>query len=121
MHVADTIVERRIRQARDEGLFDNLSGKGKPIPDLGRQRPPGWWALRQAETERAKLAAEDLHAELRAGRAALWRSATESELRARVAELNRRISEHNRRHPRGPAAPLPTESTVATWYRLRRP
>ncbi|MEL7155586.1 MAG: DnaJ family domain-containing protein [Actinomycetota bacterium] len=120
MHVADTIVERRIQQAREEGLFDNLPGRGKPIADLGRQRPPGWWALRQAEVERAKLAADELHQELRKARAALWRAETESALRAEVTALNKRIAEHNRRHPRGPATPLVMEQTVATWYRLRR-
>jgi DnaJ-like protein len=27
-----TLVEERIRKAQDEGLFDNLPGKGKPLP-----------------------------------------------------------------------------------------
>ena len=120
MRIVETIAERRIRQAREDGLFDDLPGRGKPIPDLHKQRPPGWWGMRQAETERAKVAAETLHEELRPERAALWRLNTEREVTARVNDLNRRIADHNRRHPLGPATPLDHEQTLATWRRLRR-
>ncbi len=44
--------------AREEGLFDNLAGAGKPIPDLDQERPPGWWAERWVEQERALVKAE---------------------------------------------------------------
>lgn len=37
-------VERRIEQARRAGAFDDLAMHGKPIPDLGSERPEGWWA-----------------------------------------------------------------------------
>ncbi|MEM9133164.1 MAG: DnaJ family domain-containing protein [Actinomycetota bacterium] len=120
MRIVETIAERRIRQAREDGLFDDLPGRGKPIADLHRQRPPGWWGMRQVETERSKVAAEDLHDELRPERAALWRLGTEAEVTARVAELNRRIAHHNRRHPLGPAPAIDLDRTLATWRRLRR-
>ncbi len=37
-------VERRIEQARRAGAFDDLALRGQPIPDLGEERPEGWWA-----------------------------------------------------------------------------
>ncbi len=119
MRIVETIAERRIRQAREDGLFDDLPGRGKPIADLHKQRPPGWWGMRQVETERAKVAAETLHEWLRPQRAALWRLDTTAEVAARVAELNRRIADHNRRHPLGSANPLDVDRTIATWRRLR--
>ena len=45
-------VERQIQQAMDEGKFDNLEGRGKPIPDLSAY-DPGWWARRWVQRERA--------------------------------------------------------------------
>ncbi len=56
--IFESIAERRIRAAREEGLFDNLAGAGKPIPDLDQERPPGWWAERWVEQERALVKAE---------------------------------------------------------------
>lgn len=55
MGVSETIADRRILEARAAGMFDNLPGKGKPIPDLGTERPPGWWAARLVKTEQDKL------------------------------------------------------------------
>lgn len=119
MQIIETIADRRIRQAQEDGLFDDLPGHGKPIADLGRQRPAGWWALRQIETERAKAAAEALHDELRSERPALWRLGSVSAVRDQVADMNRRIAAHNRRYRMAPATPLDPEQTVATWRRLR--
>lgn len=59
------IVERRVSEARDEGLFDNLQGQGKPIADLDTSRPPGWWAQRFVAEERKKLKQTRLGDEVR--------------------------------------------------------
>ena len=56
----ETIADRRIREGREAGLFDGLAGAGKPLPDLDRQRPPGWWAARLVARERRLLEAGDL-------------------------------------------------------------
>jgi hypothetical protein len=60
MDIIDSIADRRIRAGRAAGLFDDLPLAGKPIPDLDRERPPGWWATRLVEQERSKLRAEGL-------------------------------------------------------------
>jgi hypothetical protein len=59
MTLSETIADRRIAAARVAGLFDDLPGKGKPIPDLHLERAPGWWAARWVKTEREKMRSED--------------------------------------------------------------
>ena len=59
MDIAEVIAERMIREAMEQGKFDNLPGKGKPIPDLDRRLEPGWWAKRCIEAERERARAED--------------------------------------------------------------
>ena len=56
MDIAEVIAERMIREAMEQGKFDNLPGHGKPIANLDRQLEPGWWAKRciEAERERAR-------------------------------------------------------------------
>ena len=56
----ESITERRIREAREAGLFNDLNGAGQPIPDLDKERPPGWWAARWVKEERGKLSGNDL-------------------------------------------------------------
>lgn len=56
MDIAETIAERRIREAIEQGLFDNLAGSGKPIDDLDGTREPGWWAKRLVDEERRRAA-----------------------------------------------------------------
>jgi len=53
--IVESIADRRIREARAAGLFDNLAGRGQPIADIDQERPPGWWADRLVERERLKL------------------------------------------------------------------
>ena len=52
--IAETIAERKIREAMAEGAFENLSGAGKPIDDIEEYREPGWWAARAIEEERRR-------------------------------------------------------------------
>ena len=73
MGAFEEIADRRIRAGYDAGLFDNLEGVGKPIRDIDRMRPPGWWASRLAARERSKLRAEGLAAEIADEMPSLWR------------------------------------------------
>jgi hypothetical protein len=47
----ESIVERRIRLAAEQGEFANLPGHGKPIGDLDETYDPLWWVKRWAERE----------------------------------------------------------------------
>ena len=47
----ESIVERRIRLAAEQGEFSNLPGQGEPIGDLDETFDPLWWVKRWAERE----------------------------------------------------------------------
>lgn len=44
-------VELQVQQAMRAGEFDNLPGRGKPIPDLDAPHDPDWWLKRLIERE----------------------------------------------------------------------
>jgi hypothetical protein len=52
----ELIADNRIRQAMDEGQFDDLPGLGKPIPDIDEPYDPMWWVKKWMKRE--KLSAE---------------------------------------------------------------
>lgn len=119
MNIFESIADRRIEAAREAGLFDNLAGHGKPIPDLDRERPAGWWAARLAKRERSVLAAEDLEREIRAAMPVIWRLGSEREVRTESARLNRRIDDHNRVTALQERPPLDVEQIVERWRGIR--
>jgi len=51
----ESFVEQQIREAMEAGAFDNLEGQGRPIPDLGIERDPLWWAKKLVEREKVSL------------------------------------------------------------------
>jgi hypothetical protein len=46
-----TFTEMQIEKARKEGLFDDLPGKGKPLPNLRDAYDPLWWAKKMVQRE----------------------------------------------------------------------
>lgn len=48
----EAFVERAIREAMERGDFDDLPGKGKPIPGAGTVDGEGWWIRRWVERNR---------------------------------------------------------------------
>lgn len=115
----DAITDRRVEQAREDGLFDDLALHGKPIPDLGRQRRPGWWADQYVAKARNKVAAIQLEDQLRAALPALWRLETEDQVRDQVAVLNEQISAYNKVTTLQPRETLDVADTLDTWRRLK--
>ncbi len=59
MNIIDEIVERRIAQGVRDGVFDGLSGHGKPIEDIDDIRPEGWFASRLVKNERLMAHVDD--------------------------------------------------------------
>ena len=115
----DAIAERAVEQARNDGLFDNLALHGKPIPDIDRQRRPGWWANQFVARERSKVAAMQLDADIRAAMPGLWRLAAEPDVRQRVEELNELIAKYNAATEVAPRELLDSDDTVSTWKRMQ--
>ena len=55
----ELVAENRIREAIEEGQFDDLPGLGKPIPDIDEPYDPDWWAKQWIRREGAgKLLAD---------------------------------------------------------------
>lgn len=117
-------VEKQIREAVERGDFDNLPGKGKPLPGAGSRRPvdENWWVrgyLRREGLDADALLPTSLQLRkqidklpetLRPLRDERW-------VRDRVDELNRQIVDHMR-HPSGPRVPirkLDPDVVVAAW------
>lgn len=51
----ESVVERRIREAMERGEFDDLPGKGEPLPDAGKPYDELWWVrnwLKRNELQR---------------------------------------------------------------------
>ena len=116
----ESIADRRIQEARRAGLFDNLPGAGKPIADLGRERPPGWWASRVVTAERDQLRYEELDGQIKRAKPTLWRLDSEELLRAAVHDLNEQIIAYNTRTTFQQHDALDPQDVVRTWRDVRR-
>ncbi|MGH1491911.1 MAG: DnaJ family domain-containing protein [Acidimicrobiales bacterium] len=116
----ESIADRRIREAREAGYFDNLPGAGKPIADLDQERPAGWWAARTVKLEKDKVRYDELKAEVAAALPALWRLRSEADLGAELGRLNREISAYNAATSFEQMAELDPESTSRKWRELEQ-
>jgi hypothetical protein len=89
-------VEHQVRTAEAEGVFENLPGKGKPIPGVGQPQDEMAWIANYLRRENVEVAAllppalalakevEDLPVRLAKAR-------TEAQVRELVEDLNERI------------------------------
>ena len=53
-------VEGLISDAQKRGEFDNLSGKGKPIPGLDKPYDPDWWIKQKLNDENIDFSPEPI-------------------------------------------------------------
>lgn len=120
MGIIELIADRRIREAQAEGFFDDLAGAGRPIADLDRQRPSGWWAKRTVEHARDTDEAERLRDDIRVTLTAAWRFDSAERVHATVEELNERIATYNRWTTVERVDPLGPDDIVRRWRDLRR-
>lgn len=117
-------VDKQIREATERGDFDNLPGKGKPLPGAGSRGPidENWWI--RGYLRREGLSADallptslQLRKQIDALPETLRPLRDEGWVRNRVEELNRQIVEYMR-HPSGPRVPirrLDPDEVVALW------
>jgi hypothetical protein len=118
----ETLVERQIRLAQERGDFDDLPGKGKPLPGLDGPDDENWWV--KGYLRREGLSAEPLlptPLQLRQEVERLPDTVAvlpdERSVREVARELNRRIARWLRA-PVGPAVPVgpvDVDAVVARW------
>ena len=116
----ESFIEQQIREAMEEGAFDNLQGKGQPIPDLGREYDPDWWAKKLIEREKVSVMppALALRRDVAQALARLPRMRDEAEVRRMLEALNAQIRKLNATIAEGPPtnlAPLEVDALVREW------
>jgi hypothetical protein len=120
----DSWIEALIHQARAEGAFEDLEGKGKPIPGLDAPYDPDWWVKKLLEREKISMLPPALAVRAKVGKALeeIWRVRSEDEVRQRVTAINVEIVRANRTVIEGPPtsrAPLEIDAVLGEWRRRR--
>ena len=89
----ETWIDQQIREAREAGLFDNLPGAGKPLPNLTDEYDPLWWVKQLAQREQISMLPPSLEVlrKVESEMAAIWQLADEAKVRSRILALNREI------------------------------
>jgi hypothetical protein len=118
-------VERKIRESMERGEFDNLPGKGQPIPDLARPYDELWWLRKKLRDEKLSIDPPILvlRKELDQTLERIDAAGGEAEVRRLVAAINERIVYVNSHTFFGPASdlvPLNVERIVAGWRERNR-
>jgi hypothetical protein len=98
-------VEYLIRDAMNQGKFDNLKYAGKPIPGLGEHYDPDWWVKGLIQRERLSgigppailLRIEDSELD-----AKLDQQYTDKQVRDLLEDFNKRVVEARRQLQGGP-------------------
>ena len=115
-------VDKQIREAEERGAFDDLPGKGKPLPGHGKRYDENWWL--QGYLERENVPVETMLPESLRLRRKVHRLPetvrplkTEEQVRDVVSELNHRIVAYVRAGggPRVPVAPVDADAVVEQW------
>jgi hypothetical protein len=117
-------IEAQIRVAMEEGAFDNLPGKGKPLPDRGQDYDSLWWVNQLARREQVSLLSPSLELMRKVERelAAIEKLPDEAAVRRKVAALNVEIARLNATLVEGPPmryGALDVDQVAARWRQTR--
>jgi hypothetical protein len=120
-------VEHQVRRAEAEGAFDDLPGAGRPIPDLDRQHDDLAWLagyLRREDVDVVEVLppALQLAKEVERLQERLAGIASESRVRAVIADLNERIDAAYARPQVGPplrVKKVRVDDAVEQWRAAR--
>ena len=120
----DSWIDRAIRDAEQRGEFDDLPGRGKPIPDLDAEYDEAWWVKGLLRRENLSLLPDSLQLELFAQqeRARIGALDDEPEVRRQLGDLNATIKERLMRVTSGPPSRttlVDVERFVAEWRQRR--
>lgn len=99
-------IERVIREAQEDGKFDDVAGSGQPIPDLDRPYDPAWWARRWVATEREREQTLELIKAIDIRIPRILAGTVEHKVRTDLESLNAQIEQHNARFAEGNVVPL---------------
>jgi hypothetical protein len=117
-------IDKQIRDAMDRGEFDDLPGKGKPLPNIDQPRDELWWVREKLRRENVQFLPPTMQVrkDLDDVREKIAATDDEAVVRSLVAEINERIREVNRSVVTGPPStlmPLDVEIVVERWRATR--
>lgn len=116
----ESFIDQQVREAGERGLFANLPGEGKPLPEVDRH-DEAWWIKRKLAEEGLSLPLPpglQLRRDVEVLRRALADFPSEAALREAVSELNARIRKVNATLIEGPASgvmPLDVDELLSAW------
>jgi hypothetical protein len=122
----DSWIDVQIREAQARGLFEDLSGAGKPQSNLREAEDPLWWAKQFLRREEVSFLPPAIEVRVRAQklREVLGSFPSERAVREAAEALNADIRRVNRTATDGPPtvqAPLDVDDLAAQWRTLRDP
>jgi Domain of unknown function (DUF1992) len=120
----DSWIEQQIREADEQGAFENLPGFGRPLPGLEAGYDPDWWVKQFVQREGVSVLPPALELLQKVERvlADLSRLPTEAQVREQLIALNAEIAKVNAMTLDGPATRLgvlDVDSIINEW-RARR-
>jgi hypothetical protein len=120
----ESFVEEQIRQAYQDGEFDNLPGFGKPIASLDEPHDDDWWLKQKLKQENLSALPPGLaiRVEVHKTLAHIATLSNEAAVREAVEELNEKIRKANYNALWGPPSttmPLSSDEVVAQWHERR--
>jgi len=112
--------EGQIRNAQEEGQFDDLPNAGRPLPDLDKGYDPLWWMKNLIQRENISSLPPSLEIKRKVQREleTIWQLRCEEDVRAKVGALNAEIARINRTAVSGPPTTqtlLDLEAIVQQW------
>lgn len=118
-------VDRQIREAQERGAFEDLPGKGKPIPGAGQPYDEMWWVKDKLRREDVSYLPPTLAVRkaVEKAMADALAAPNEAQVRRIIAEVNRKIAAALARPPDGlplNLKPLNADDVVAQWRSARR-
>jgi hypothetical protein len=115
-------IDQQIREAEEQGAFDNLTTAGKPLPGLGSEYDPDWWVKQLTKREGITdlPPALELRRKVAKTLAELSSLRDEAAVRRAIEALNAEIRKVNATAAEGPLtnlAPLDVDDVVREWRR----
>ena len=116
-------IEEQIQDAQRAGEFDQLEGKGRPIPGIGEPYDPLWWVKKLLEREKLSVLPPALEVRAKADRMleGVWALPSEAQVIERVAAINAEIARANRTTAAGPPTTLSPLDTSTVLERMAPP
>ena len=113
-------IEHAIREAQENGQFDGLPGRGKPLADQGGRYDPDWWAKQLVQREKLSILPPSLAIRGRVQQEIprILKLRRERDVRIALGKLNDEIARVNRTVTEGPATAvgkIDEESFLVRW------